>query len=278
MSKVVLIAGASKGIGLKIAHQFQQQGYLVFGTSRQPQDTIHNIRLLPLDVTDAGSVDACVQQVIDFAGRIDILVNNVGYDLYGAAEDTHFDELIAQMDTNFYGAVRLIRAVLPMMRQQGSGKIINISSIGGLSPLPFNSAYSASKMALEGYSEALRYELLPFNIFVSLVEPGQARTETLATSIRSTATSSLYSSFQIAQRAQAAGATASLQPTHIAQTILRIAQTPYPRLRYLVGSQAYSVMLMRRWLPARLFEAVMLRLFVMPFLMPNRMEKEHANA
>lgn len=270
MSKVILITGASKGIGLEMARLLQKQGHTIYGTSRKPEkSSVTDIRLLPLDVTDAQSVQQCVDAVVQEAGRIDVLINNAGYDIYGAAEDTTFDELQAQVDTNFYGTVRMTRSVLPIMRQRESGQIINISSIGGLISLPFNSAYAASKFALEGYSESLRYELLPFNIYVSLVEPGQIRTETLDTSILAVNNSTAYPSEAVAQRAREDGIKASLKPIDVAKTVSKIINSPHPRLRYGSGMQVRMVVLMSRLLPERWFEAFMMRMFVQPVLQQN---------
>jgi NAD(P)-dependent dehydrogenase (short-subunit alcohol dehydrogenase family) len=267
MAKVVLIIGASKGIGLEIAQVLHKNGAIVYGTSRNPQQAqLGTIEFLPLDVTNEHSIQRAIEHVIQKSGRIDVVINNAGYDLYGASEDTTLEELSAQMDTNFIGIVRVIQAVLPIMRLQNGGKIINISSIGGLVALPFNSAYSASKFALEGYSESLRYEVLPFNIFISLVEPGQVITDTLATSIRSTQYSTTYSAEQIAQRAREQGKKASLTPNQIAQTINTIIQANHPRLRYYVGAQTRIVTLLSRMMPQRLFERFIMSQFVNPLL------------
>jgi short-subunit dehydrogenase len=266
-SKVILITGASRGIGAVTAQRLQVEGHQVFGTSRTPSEALP-YPLLPLEVNDADSVQACVEAVIHRAGRLDVLVNNAGYDLYAAAEDTSWAEMTAQIDINFYGAVRMIQAVLPQMRQQGGGQIINLSSLGGLVSLPYNSAYAASKFALEGYSESLRYELLPADIYVSLVEPGQVRTDTLHESIRSTAIRhSVYgvAPEAIAARARQVGMTAHLEPAQVAQTIGRIVRTPRPGLRYPVGGQVRLVNGLRRWLPEGLFEAVIVSQFVQPW-------------
>ena len=124
-------------------------------------------------------MQGCVRQVLAASGRIDVLVNNAGFDLYGALEDASWSEFSEQLDTNFLGAVRMVRAVMPHMRSQRSGRIVNLSSLGGRIGLPMNSAYAASKFALEGFSESLRLELLPANVFVSLIEPPAVATGTL---------------------------------------------------------------------------------------------------
>ena len=262
MSKVILITGASSGIGKTLAATLHARGYQVFGTSRNPATLQSNkFEMLPLDVTDNDSVASCIAQVLQRAGRLDVLVNNAGYDLYAAAQDTDLTDYMAQMETNLWGAVRMTNAVLPMMQAQHSGRIINMSSLGGRLALPFNSAYSASKFALEGYSESLRYELLPANIFVSLVEAGQVKTDSLERSIRGTASGT---SRQIALRMQTAGKKAQLTPQTVTIAVTRIIEASRPRLRYVVGSQAHLTLWLQRWLPAGLFEDILVQQFVTP--------------
>lgn len=259
MSHVILMSGASRGIGLVSAQLLHKRGHRVFGTARNPAAGSTPFRLLRMDVTDGASVHAAVTEVIAEAGRLDVLVNNAGYDLYGTAEETSLAALLAQLDTNFVGAVRLTQAVLPHMQRQRGGKLINLSSLGGLLALPYNSAYAASKFALEGYSESLRYELLPNKIYVSLIEPGQVRTSTLDMSIRSTGGAHAE---RIAAQARALGQRAALTPEQVARTIVRVVEARRPRLRYLVGGQARGAIWLKQFLPERLFEAFMMRQFV----------------
>ncbi len=267
MAEVVLIVGASKGLGLEMAHTLKNHGMVVYGTSRNPsQNTPTGIELIALDVTDEASIAKAIAYVIEKTGRIDVLINNAGYDLYGAFEDMSLNEFTAQMDTNFWGAVRVTQAVLPIMKRQKSGKIINISSLGGVTALPFNSAYAASKFALEGFSESLRYEVLPFNIFISLVEPGQVATDTLDGSIRSVQHSTNYDAQKIASQSRKLGEKATLKPHHVARTIKKIVMKKHPRLRYYVGTQTRMVTLFNRFLPQRLSEAILMRQLVHPFL------------
>src|SRR5690606_35507590 len=159
--KVVLITGASSGLGRATARLLAERGYRVFGTSRRPpaDAPTGGVEPLALDVCADASVAACVQTVLARAGRIDALINNAGYELGGALEEATLEEAQRQFETNFFGAVRMIRAVLPAMRRQGGGRIVNVSSLAGLAPVPFLGLYSASKFALEGYSEALRHEV-----------------------------------------------------------------------------------------------------------------------
>lgn len=163
MAQTVLVTGASSGIGQAIAQLLTARGYTVYGTSRKPTGS-----LIPLDVRSDESVRACVDRV----GAIDVLVNNAGYSLMGSAEETSVDEAKAQLETNFFGVVRMVKAVLPAMRQARAGKIITIGSLAGITAIPFGAFYTASKFALEGYTEALWHELRPFGIHVTLIEPG----------------------------------------------------------------------------------------------------------
>ena len=260
---VVLITGASTGIGYATTLLLRARGYRVFGASRNPiQAGASGIDMVALDVTLDESVTTGVETVLERAGRIDILINNVGYVLLGSAEETSFTELTAQLDTNFLGAVRVTRAVLPHLRAQRHGKIINISSLGGLAALPYSSAYAASKFALEGYSEALRHELRSFGVYVSLVEPSNVRTETLATSIRrSAAAHPAYAATRerIIADFIAVGHRSTFEPGAVARVVARIVEHPAPRLRYPIGLQARFVPLLKALLPQAIFETILRR-------------------
>src|SRR5215469_14888680 len=173
---VVLVTGASSGIGAACAELLAQRGFMVYGASRNAEFRPKAFRGIQMDVCDDQSVERAVSQVIREAGTIDALVNNAGSGLAGAVEDTQTAEAIRQMDVNFMGAFRVARAVLPGMRQRRSGVIVNVSSLGGLFGLPFQSFYSASKFAMEGWTESLRFEVRPFGIRVVLIEPGDVKT------------------------------------------------------------------------------------------------------
>lgn len=176
--RVVLITGASSGFGQLLGQALSEKGYRVFGTSRNPawSTPASGMTMLALDVRDGASVTACVQSVLSTSARLDVLVNNARYVHEGPLEEVSLEELKAVFETNFFGAVRMVNAVLPAMRRDRSGHIIHVSSLAGLLPLPFWGAYSASKCALEGYSESLRHELKPLGIHVSLVEPSFYKT------------------------------------------------------------------------------------------------------
>lgn len=255
--QVVLITGASSGVGRAAAQLLAQHGYRVFGTSRDPagsRDT-PGVELLTLDVCREDSVTACVGALVDRAGRLDILVNNAAFELAGALEETSVEEAKAQFETNFFGVVRMIRAVLPSLREQRQGRIVNISSLTGVSAIPFMGIYSASKFALEGYTEALRMEVKPFNIHVSLTEAGFLKTpmgeKRQSTAVRLPQYEPWRRSALDAIRRYEQNAPG---PGLVAETLLKIVSSRAPRLRYLIGPQAKMTSRLMRFLPAAFYE------------------------
>lgn len=255
--KVVLITGVSSGIGQATARLLVERDFTVFGTARNPSSVgaIPGVEVLTLDVRSDESVNTCVDAVLKRTGWLDILVNNAGYLLRGVVEEVTLEEAKAQFETNFFGVVRMVKRVLPIMRKQGSGQIINISSGVGLASLPFVGFYSASKFALEGYSEALRHEVKPFRIKVSLVEPGFVKTELYNNEQLSGNPISDYDPWrQRASKAVIKHREESLNPARVAEDILRIIESKSPRLRNIVGKEIARTFLMRRLLPESLFE------------------------
>jgi len=176
MSKNVLITGASSGIGRAIAERLSKNGFNVVGTSREPNQVDSIVPLYKVDVSDEQAVRQTVEQFIAQNGAIDVLINNAGYGLAGPVEETAIEEAKNQLDVNFFGVVRMIQAVIPHMRANGGGLIINTSSIGGLLGIPYQAFYSASKFALEGLVEALRIEVKKYNVNVININPGDFKT------------------------------------------------------------------------------------------------------
>lgn len=255
--KMVLITGISSGIGEATARLLTKRDFTIFGTSRNPSglEPIPGVEVLPLDVRSDESVENCVDTVVERAGRLDILVNNAGYGLEGVIEEVTVEEAKAQFETNFFGVVRMVNRVLPIMRTQRSGQIINISSGMGLAALPFFGFYSSSKFALEGYTEALRHEVKPFQIRVSLVEPGFIGTKFFDNEQFAGNQIRDYDLWrQRASEAVKKHIENSLDPARVAECILRIIESKSPRLRNIVCKDIARMFLMRRLLPESLFE------------------------
>jgi NADP-dependent 3-hydroxy acid dehydrogenase YdfG len=176
MSKVVFITGISSGFGKHTSSYLAQKGYSVYGTCRKACEHDPLVNVLFMDVTDQGNVEKCINQVLEKEGRIDVLINNAGMHTGGAIELAPYEDIRLQIETNFMGIINTIKSVLPAMRKQGKGTIVNIGSIGGLMGLPFQGFYSAGKFAIEGISEVLRMELRQFNIKVIVINPGDFHT------------------------------------------------------------------------------------------------------
>ncbi len=256
--RVVLITVAASGIGREIAESFVQQGWRVFGTSRHldRMTSFAGIEYVNLDVRSEDSVQICVNEVFKRAGHIDVLINNAGYELGGAIEETTLEEAKKQFDTNFFGMARMVKAVLPSMRERGSGHIINISSvIGWLVPVPFLGYYAASKMAVEAYTEALRHEVRPFGVKVLLIEPSFINTNLGHNRQMASESIQAYAPWQeqtygvIQHREQTA------PPPHlVAATILRAIRASHPRPRYTIGKGVGGMSFIRRFLPWRAYE------------------------
>jgi NAD(P)-dependent dehydrogenase (short-subunit alcohol dehydrogenase family) len=265
--RVVLVTGASSGIGQSIARRLAQSGFTVFGTSRNPAqvEPTPGVEVLPLDVRSDPSASTCVDAVRARAGRLDTLINNAGYVLTGAIEDASVDEARDQFETNFFGTVRMVKAVLPRMREERSGQIINISSLAGLVPAPpFCGMYSASKHALEAYTDHLWRELAPFQVRVSLVEPGSIRTNLTRNQQDPRERIAAYDP----SRRRASAGMRRLEdrgpaPDLVADRVLQIIKSPSPRLRYRVGADATWVPRLHRLLPRGLFELGLRRTFRM---------------
>lgn len=249
VNKVAVVTGSSSGIGYETSLALAREGFLTYATMRnlekgngiKSDSDKENLplKIIQLDVTDDVSVSKAVQSIISDSGRIDILVNNAGYGLVGAFEDLSLDEIKQQYETNFFGVVRVTQAVLPIMRKQKSGKIINISSGAGRFGYPGGSAYVSTKFAIEGLSESLSYELDPFGIKVILVEPGVIRTNFgngMVVAKKSQDPASAYVSMsrkmnEVLGQLMQNGSPPSL----VANLVLQAAKSDNPSLRYLAG-------------------------------------------
>ena len=250
----VLITGCSSGIGRVSALHFAHQGYRVFATIRNPgaaaslanwaAENGRALHPIPMDVTSPASIAGAVEEALAAAGSIDVLINNAGIAIPGAFEDMPSGALEKVMDANFYGPLRLTRAVLPHMRRRGSGRIIMMSSLSALVGLPGMSAYSASKAALELASESLRSEVDRFGIFVSVIEPGAINTampEKIIADLAMPPDSPYRELLMHLQAASVAGMGQGDDPQCVAELLLQVARTPRPAFRYPAGAQARQV-------------------------------------
>src|SRR4051812_19005013 len=255
--RVALVTGASSGIGEAAAHALVAEGFTVYGTSRRAVagEERGGIVFLPLDVTDDQSVAGSVREVLDRSGRIDVLVNNAGLGITGAGEESSIEQARALFDTNLFGSMRMTRAVLPQMREQGSGRIINVSSVLGLVPAPFGALYAATKHAIEGYSESLDHEVREHGVRVLLVEPAYTRTSFDANAIPADEPLPVYTRRrEVLDVLIAEAIKAGDEPSVVGEAIVAAATDSRPKLRYPAGPLARRVSKLRRYAPSTVFD------------------------
>lgn len=272
--QVILLTGCSSGIGRAAAVEAARRGHRVFATARRREDiadlTAKGIETAVIDVTDPDSIGETVKAVLAEAGRIDALVNNAGYGQYGAVEDVSADEWRAQFEVNVFGAVAVLRAVLPSMRASRGGTVVNVSSLGGKITVPFASAYCAAKQALEAISDALRVELAPWGIRVVVIEPGPVETRfgdrTRQATARILATPGPYSRFyENAERAsQKEFQRGRRRPDVVARVILDAVESKRPKTRYRVGPLARVLLPLKRLTSDRFLDGRMKRMLRLP--------------
>jgi len=254
--KVAVVTGASTGIGQASAKALHQAGFRVFGTSRRAvANTLDGITMVTCDVTDDESVNAAVGKVLDATGRIDVLVNNAGMGLLGAAEESSIDQAQALFNVNLFGVIRTTNAVLPIMRNQKAGRIVNISSVLGLIPAPLSALYSSTKHALEGYSESLDHEVRAFGIRICLLEPAYTRSSFEQNMLLPDRSLDAYVSARTRSGAvmQEVMKTAD-SPDVVAERVVEAATTTSPRRRYTCGKVARQVSVLRRFVPEGMFD------------------------
>lgn len=247
MTETIFITGTSSGFGKAASELFASKGWNVVATMRKPDDSfqeLKNVLTLRLDVTKQETIDSAISEAVKRFGNIDVLLNNAGFAVNGIFESTSEEDIYRQFDTNLFGVMRVTKAVLPIMRKQGSGLIINLSSMGGKITLPMLSLYHASKFALEGFSESLSYELTSQNIKVKLIEPGSATTDFAGRSMTVTDNSSIsdYQQF-INDYSKARANYLSNQRASaidIANQIFKAATDKTDKMRYIVGEDAKS--------------------------------------
>jgi NAD(P)-dependent dehydrogenase (short-subunit alcohol dehydrogenase family) len=264
MSKVVLITGASAGIGKVTAAFLAKAGYIVYGAARRVErmKDIPGVNPLSMDVTVEASMQSAIKEIIHAEGHIDVLINNAGFGSYGALEDVAIQDARYQLDVNVFGAARLIQLVLPHMREQRSGKIVNVSSMGGKIATPFGGWYHASKFALEGLSDSLRNEVRNFGIDVIVIEPGGITSEWGGIALdslvkRSTETAYKDLAGKFVKGFQETDGKTS-DPIVIARLIKKAIEAPHPKTRYVAGYMAKPVLFFRKILSDRLMDRLMM--------------------
>ena len=258
-NKVAIVTGSATGIGYETAIHLARNGFRTYASMRNlPKgDEITKIaksknlplHVIQLDVTDDISITKAIDIIINESGKIDVLVNNAGYGLFGSIEDMSIEELKAQYETNVFGVFRVTKAVLPYMRKQHSGSIINISSIAGRIALPLYSAYVSTKFAIEGLSESMAYELEPFGIKVAIIEPGAIKTNfrrEQAAKGSSNEGSPYSSMMQLPSKVIEEILKHRLYPEEVAKTVIEAIENPKPKLRYVVGKDAEELVELRR--------------------------------
>ncbi|MGI8858869.1 MAG: oxidoreductase [Rubrobacteraceae bacterium] len=277
-SRVVLITGCSSGIGRATAERLAGRGWTVYATARKVEDVAdlerRGCRLLPLDVTDEGSMRSAIEEVEKAEGSVGVLVNNAGYSQSGAVEAVPMEKVRCQFETNVFGLVRMCQLVLPGMRRQGYGRIVNLSSMGGKLTFPGGGYYHATKHAVEALSDALRFEVTGFGVKVVLIEPGIIRTgyaEAAVDSMGEPETGGPYAAFDAAvaratRETYERGPLARLGggPETVAGVIERAISTEKPRARYAVTPSATLLMTLRRIMPDRAWDAFLRSSFPRP--------------
>ena len=255
-NKTALVTGVSSGIGREVAQLLAERGARVFGSVRNPKaaSPIRGVDLVGMDVTDDTSVNAAVQTIVQKAGPVQLLVNNAAYSLMGALEETSVDEARQQFETNLFGVLRVTNAILPAMRQQGFGRIVNINSVLGFLPAPYMGVYAASKHAVEGYTETLDHEIRRFGVRALLVEPAYTKTKIRRNSKFAKGALEVYAD----ERKRLTDAVHQNiehgdDPRIVAEAVYQALTAKSPRLRYPVG-KGVALNRMRRFVPAAIFD------------------------
>lgn len=264
--KVILVTGGSSGIGFDCAKLLSSRGHKVYAAARRMEKMEplkdYGVTPLKLDVTDEKSISGCVQQVLDSEGRIDVLVNNAGYGYFGPVETTPMEDARRQMEVNVFGLASMCKAVLPSMRERGSGRIINISSIAGKTVLLYGAWYHVSKYSVEAFSDALRMEMKPFGIDVILIEPGGINTDWGLIAADHLTDSSKGTAYEESAEKEAAifrmayGGNFLSSPKVIANAVRRGAESRHPKARYRRGAGAGSMVFLHWLLPAKWWDAI----------------------
>lgn len=269
--KIILITGASSGIGYTTAMALSRQGHKVYAAARRVEKmgVLHQqgVQIIKLDLTIENSIEEAVATILDKENRIDVLINNAGYGYFGAIENVDMEEARRQLEVNVFGLARLCQLILPIMRKQGSGRIINVSSVAGKSVLYFGGWYHVSKYAVEAFSDALRMEMKPFGIDVVLIEPGGIKTEWGIIAAKHLAESSKQTPYE-QSGLHMAGSLDKVyrmdilsKPEIVTKAICKAVNTKHPHVRYCIGFASKTILFFHHLLPARWWDALMRTLF-----------------
>ena len=266
MNKVVLITGASSGIGKVTAEYLSHKGFIVYGTCRNPKQKNQPFTLLPLDLNNIDTIDLAIEAIVKKEGRIDVLINNAGTGITGPIEETPTDEMRKAFATNFFGTIDVIKAVLPQMRKQKSGLIINITSIAGYMGLPFRGIYSASKSALERVTESIRMEVKKFGIEITNIAPGDFATNIAAGRYHTPVfeKSPYKKVYQKNLDLMDEHVNSGGDPIEIAKKIYNIVKKPNPKIHYKVGSFLEEIsIILKQILPNKIYEKMIMNYYKM---------------
>ena len=260
-SRIVVITGATSGIGLAMAKEFSKNGDTVFALARREAELPAGVRFIPADVTDEAQVVSAVEQVIAEAGRIDLLVNNAGFGISGAVEFTELSEAKRQLDVNFFGMVNMTKAVLPHMRAQGGGRVINISSVAAVTPIPYQTYYSASKAAINAYTMALANEVRGHNIKVAALMPGDVKTGFTAARAKSLEGADIYPALEKSVKTMEHDEQNGMPPEALAKRAYFISTRKSPKPLYSCGFTYCLFCVLAKLLPNRLVNWILSKLY-----------------
>ncbi len=261
---IILVTGATSGIGKATAGLLASKGFTVYGTGRKASgETVDGVVMLPLDVTNDESARNCVEEIIRREGRIDVLVNNAGYGIAGSIENTSVDEMRQQLETNLFGVHRMTKLVLPYMREQKSGRIVNISSVAGFISIPFQAFYSVSKYGVEAYSRALRCEVAEFGIKVSMVQPGDTKTGFTGErkTVKDGMTGVYGEKLQQSVKRMAHDEQTGRDPIFIARAVLKTIKRKNPPVSLTVGIEYKAIKALSKVLPEKLVSFAIRKLY-----------------
>lgn len=267
--KTALVTGASSGMGKETAFKLLAKGYTVYAVARRLENMrdleAKGAHIIKMDITQEADIVNVVQQITNNHGGVDVLINNAGYAIYGAVEDTTIEDARRQFEVNIFGLASLTQKIIPYMRQKKAGKIVNISSVGGKIYTPMGAWYHATKHALEGWSDALRLELTPFGIHVIIVEPGLIATEfgeVMAQPMLDRSGNTVYAPMAkgLAQSLKSSEEKGiGSHPGEIAEVIVKAVESPAPKTRYAAGKMAKMLLLLRKWTSDKMFDKIIMQ-------------------